>query len=280
MTSTQLSPTPEAGITGKHPDWHGSSPAAQLWILTVRSVKAHFKHPPTLLLGMLQPVFMLLLLSEVFGSIVDRGQLPDNVSYLDYLLPALLISTGIGPAVASGIGLVRDMDNGAVARLRTLPIHAPLLLFARSFADLLRTTGQLVIVLLVSVVFLGSDPAGGALGLLAALLLTCVVVWALTWIFLALAAWLRSAEAMQSAAYLATFPLMFASSAFVPVERMPGWLQVLAILNPLSYAMDATRALTLDQPLGMQVWSALAASALVAVVGSTVAIRGFRRPLT
>ncbi|WNE94155.1 ABC transporter permease [Streptomyces luomodiensis] len=268
---------PKAGAAA--PAWHGSGPGTQLLILTQRSVKAHLAHRRTLVLAMLQPVFMLLLLSQVFGSIVDLGHLPDGVSYLDYLLPALLVTTGIGPAIASGIGLVRDMDNGAVARLRTLPINASLLLFARSFADLLRSTAQLAILVVVAVVFMGADPAGGALGLIAALLLTCVVVWALTWIFLALAAWLRSAEAMQSTAYLVTFPLMFASSAFVPVDRMPGWLQVLATCNPLSYAMDASRALCLDQPLGAQVWSSLAASALVALAGSSAAVWGFRRPL-
>ncbi|MER8162668.1 ABC transporter permease [Streptomyces sp. NPDC094472] len=274
---TRSTSLPNGGVFA--PAWHGSSPWAQLLILTQRSLKAHLAHRRTLVLAMLQPVFMLLLLSEVFGSIVDLDHLPGGVSYLDYLLPALLVTTGIGPAIASGIGLVRDMDNGAVARLRTLPIHAPLLLFARSFADLLRTTAQLAILLVVAVVFMDADPAGGVVGLVAALLLTCVVVWAMTWIFLALAAWLRSAEALQSMAYLVTFPLMFASSAFVPVDRMPGWLQVLAILNPLSYAMDASRALCLDQPLGAQVWSALGASALVALFGASAAVWAFRRPL-
>ncbi|MCD7440497.1 ABC transporter permease [Streptomyces lincolnensis] len=276
---TSISPAPAApGTAGSGPIWRGSSPTAQLLILTGRSVRANFTHVKVVVLSMLQPVFMLLLLSQVFGAIVDREHLPDGVAYLDFLLPALLVTTGIGPAVASGIGLVRDMDNGAVARLRTLPIHAPLLLFARSLADLLRTTAQLVILVVVAVVFLDADPAGGLPGLLAAVLLTCAVVWAMTWIFLALGAWLRNPEAMQSAGYLVTFPLMFASSAFVPRDRLPDWLQVLATVNPLSYAMDANRALALDQPLGTHVWSALGASVLVAVVGSAAAVRAFRRP--
>lgn len=277
MTST--SPPPAAPLTAAPgPTWRGSGLMAQLLILTGRSVRANFTHVKVVVLSMLQPVFMLLLLSQVFGAVVDRGHLPDGVAYLDFLLPALLVTTGIGPAVASGIGLVRDMDNGAVARLRTLPIHAPLLLFARSFADLLRTTAQLVILVVVAVVFLDADPAGGPFGLLAAILLTCVVVWAMTWIFLALGAWLRNAEAMQSAGYLVTFPLMFASSAFVPKERLPDWLQVLATVNPLSYAMEANRALALDEPLGGQVWSALGAGVLVAVAGSLAAVRAFMRP--
>jgi len=273
-----LAPTLPAGRPAAA--WQGSSVPAQLLILTGRSVRAHLSHRRALVLSMLQPVFMLLLLSQVFGSIVDRGHLPEGVGYLDYLLPALLVTTGIGPSVASGIGLVRDMDNGAVARLRTLPIHTPLLLLARSLADLLRTAAQLVILVVVAVVALDARPAGGAPGLLAAVLLTCAVVWAMTWIFLALAAWLRSAEAMQSAAYLVTFPLMFASSAFVPVDRLPGWLQLLARLNPLSYAMDAARALSLDLPLGTRLWAALGTSLLVAVAGSAAAVWAFRRPVT
>ncbi|CAL9505260.1 ABC transporter permease [Streptomyces pilosus] len=273
-----LTPSLPAGRPGTA--WQGSSLPAQLMILTGRSVRAHLTHRRALVLALLQPVFMLLLLSEVFGSIVDRGHLPEGVGYLDYLLPALLVTTGIGPSVASGIGLVRDMDNGAVARLRTLPIQSSLLLLARSLADLLRTAAQLVILVAVAVLALGSRPAGGPFGVLAALLLTCVVVWALTWIFLALAAWLRSAEAMQAAAYLVTFPLMFASSAFVPVDRLPGWLQILAKLNPLSYAMDASRALALDTPLGTRLWAALGASLLVAALGSAAAVWAFRRPVT
>ncbi|MEU7650206.1 ABC transporter permease [Streptomyces huasconensis] len=269
---------PPAEATAPGADWRGATPFAQLRVLTARSVRAQLANRKAVFLGMLQPVFMLLLFSQVFGSIVDRGHLPDGVSYIDYLLPALLVTTGIGPAVASGISLVRDMDNGAVTRLRTLPIRAPLLLFARSISDLLRTATQLLLLIACAVLFLGARPAGGTLGLLAALLLTCVVIWAMTWIFLALAAWLRNAETMQSAGYLVTFPLMFASSAFVPKERLPDWLQVLATVNPLTYAMDATRGLALDQPAAAEVWAALGASLAVAVIGSTCAVLAFRRP--
>ncbi|MGP3953678.1 ABC transporter permease [Streptomyces sp. 7N604] len=269
---------PTAGTAAADVSWRGAAPVAQLLILTGRSVRAQLTNRKAAALSMLQPVFMLLLLSQVFGSIVDRDHLPHDIAYIDYLLPAVLVTTGIGPAVASGIGLVNDMDNGAVARLRTLPIHSPLLLFARSLADLLRVTVQLLILLVCGALFFGADPAGGALGLTAALLLTCVVVWAMAWIFLALGAWLRSAEAMQNMGFLVTFPLMFASSAFVPKERLPEWLQILATVNPLTYAMEASRSLALDLPVGGQVWAALGSSLLVAAVGATCAVRAFQRP--
>jgi ABC-2 type transport system permease protein len=105
------------------------------------------------------------------------------------------------------------------------------------------------------------------------------VSWALSWVFLAVGAWVRDAESMQSVGFLAMFPLMFASSAFVPIDGLPGWLRVIATINPLTYAVDASRNLALDLPVGSGVVAALAASAGLLLVGVIAAVRGFRRPL-
>jgi ABC-2 type transport system permease protein len=84
---------------------------------------------------------------------------------------------------------------------------------------------------------------------------------------------------MQMVGFLLMFPLMFASSAYVPVGNLPGWLQAVAHVNPMTYAVTAARALSLDLPVGTGVVSALATSAGLAVVGATLAVRGFRKPL-
>lgn len=97
--------------------------------------------------------------------------------------------------------------------------------------------------------------------------------------FIAAGAWLRNAEVMQMVGFLLMFPLMFASSAYVPVGNLPGWLQAVAHVNPMTYAVNASRALSLNLPVGTGVVSALATSAGLAIVGATLAIRGFRRPL-
>ncbi|NUT96633.1 MAG: ABC transporter permease, partial [Saccharothrix sp.] len=113
---------------------------------------------------------------------------------------------------------------------------------------------------------------------LAALALSLAVGWGLGWVFLAIATWLRNAELMQTVGFLAMFPLMFASSAYVPVSGLPGWLQAVANVNPLTHAVDAARALALAHPV-TGVVGALVTSAALAVVGWAFAVRGFRRPL-
>lgn len=105
------------------------------------------------------------------------------------------------------------------------------------------------------------------------------VSWSLSWLFLAVAAWLRNAETMQTVGFLATFPLMFASSAFVPIDGLPAWLRAIATVKPLTYPVNASRDLALALPVGTGVLSALAASAGLLVVGFLAAVRGFRRPL-
>ena len=84
---------------------------------------------------------------------------------------------------------------------------------------------------------------------------------------------------MQSIGFLAMFPLMFASSAFVPMAVLPSWLQVVAKINPLTYAIDASRHLALAMPVGAGVLAATATSGLVLFVGAAAALRGFLRPL-
>ena len=261
------------------PRWQGTGFATQVGILAGRSLRALVGNPKLMIFSVLQPLIMLLLFSQVFNGIAGTGGFPPGVSYIDYLMPAILVTTGVGAALQSGIGLVTDMKNGVLGRLRSLPINPSSVLVARSVADLVRTALQLVILLVAAVVLFGFSPAGGVLGVAPAFLLALAVSWSLSWVFLAIGAWLRNAETMQSVGFLAMFPLMFASSAFVPIDGLPGWLRVIATINPLTYAVDASRHLALAMPVGSGVVGALLASAGLLAVGLVAAVRGFRRPL-
>jgi ABC-2 type transport system permease protein len=170
------------------------------------------------------------------------------------------------------------MKNGVLARFRSLPIRLGTVLVARSISDLVRSAIQLVILLVFAAILFGFNPAGGILGVTGSLLLALAVSWALTWVFLAIASWLRNEEAMQTVGFLAMFPLMFASSAFVPLAALPVWLKVVATINPLTYAVNASRDLSLALPVGTGVISALGTSAVLAIVGILFAVKGFRRP--
>jgi ABC-2 type transport system permease protein len=259
--------------------WHGASIGTQIMVLAGRSLRAVVRDPRMVIFSLLQPLVMLLLFSQIFRSIADTPSFPHGVGgYINYLMPAILVNTAMGSAIQSGVGLVTDMKNGVLARFRSLPIALGSVLVARSVSDVVRTAVQLLLMLVFGTVLFGFNPAGGVLGVLAAWALGLLVGWALGWIFLAAAAWLRNAEIMQMVGFLLMFPLMFASSAYVPVTGLPGWLQAVAKVNPMTSAVNAARDLALNLPVGNGVLVALLASVILASVGSTLAVIGFRRP--
>ncbi|GAA3086320.1 ABC transporter permease [Streptosporangium carneum] len=263
------------------PVWRGSSAFTQFTVLTGRALRTVVSSWQVTVLGLLQPVFMLLVISEVFGSMANPAYFPQGVRYIDYLMPGILITTGIGPAVSAGVGLIKDLENGVMARFRSLPIGMYWVLFGRGVADLARAAVQILVMLLGAVALLGFSPPGGVRGMAFALLIALFVTWSLAWTFIALGAFTRSAEVMQAVGFLAVFPLTFASSAFVPLDVLPGWLQAVATVNPLSHAVNASRHLTLSTAGGAEVPVALLASLVLAVLAQFVAMAGIRRkPLT
>lgn len=260
--------------------WHGSSFATQVWVLTQRSLNTFLRDPRMLFFSLLQPLVMLLLFSQVFGGISQLGSLHQWGSYINYLLPSTLVTTAMTSAMSSGVGLLTEMSNGVIARFRSMPVSLFSVLLARSLSDTVRMAIQLVVMLIAAALLFGFTPAGGVMGVTAALVVSLVVGWGLGWLFLAIATWVKKAETMQAVAFLTMFPLMFGSSAYMPVSTMPGWVQVIANVNPLSYAIFASRG------LATTIWEAspaytliasLAISGLIALVGGVIATRNFRR---
>ncbi|XVS65740.1 ABC transporter permease [Actinosynnema sp. CA-299493] len=260
------------------PRWRGTGFGTQVLVLTERSLRALVGDPRIIVFSILQPLIMLTLFSQIFAGIATTPGFPPGVAYIDFLMPAILVNTAMQSALQAGVGLVTDMKNGVLGRFRSLPIRLSSVLVARSLSDLVRTAAQLLLMLVFAVVVFGFSPAGGVAGIAAALALALAVGWGLGWVSLAIAAWLRNAELMQTVGFLVMFPLMFASSAYVPVSGLPGWLQVVADVNPLTFAVDAARSLALAQPV-TGVVGALVTSAVLAAAGWVVAVKGFRRPL-
>lgn len=275
-----VSRVPEGAVPTavRPPRWQGAGPLTQVLVLTQRSLRALVSDPRTVVFALLQPLIMLALFSQVFSSISGTASFPAGVSYIDYLVPAILVNTAMQSALQAGVGLINDMDNGVLARLRSLPIRLGSVLVARSLADLTRGAVQLVLMVAIATLLFGFSPAGGVLGVLAAVGLALVVGTGLGWVFLGIATWLRNAELMQSVGFLAMFPLMFASSAFVPVAGLPAWLQAVAQVNPMTYAVDSARQLALGGAVGSGALTAIGLSLALAAVGAVVALRGIRRP--
>ncbi|MGH8933531.1 MAG: ABC transporter permease [Egibacteraceae bacterium] len=259
--------------------WHGSGVPTQVLTLVKRSLRPLVLDPRMVLASLMGPLLMLLVFSQIFASVANTSSFPANVRYIDFLVPAIMVNSVMQFGLNTGAGLAQDMRNGIISRFRSLPIWLGSVLLARSFADLIRSGLQLLLLLMTAFLLFGFRPAGGVIGALGAWGLALVVGGGLGWIFIAIACWVRNAEMMQTFAGLVMFPLMFASNAFVPVSSLPGWLRTVAQLNPMSYGIDAARDLTLAQPVGGSAVAAVVISLLIAPMAAAVAIRGFRRPM-
>lgn len=255
--------------------WGGSAFPAQVMVLTGRALRATFGDYRLVLFGLLQPVVILLLFSQVFAGI---GSLPGVVEYngyINYLMPATLVMIAMTTAMSSGVGLLAEIYTGFVGRLRTMPVNLLALLTARTLADAARLTVQLTAASVAGMLVLGFDPAG-TWGMIWAVVLTVIVGWGLSWLFIAIATWQSKPEIMHAVSFIVMFPLMFGSSAYIPVEAMPGWIKVLSSVNPLTYAIDATRALATGRPVGVSVVAAVGLAVGAALLGGYIAGRTFR----
>lgn len=275
MTTTLTKPTEQA--PEREREWHGAGLGTQIAVLTARSLRKFVTNPRLIIFSLLQPLIMLVLFSQVFGKAI-MGAGAAGGSYINYLMPAILVTTGAQAAMWSGGGLANDLRNGALTRFRSLPISMLSVLAARSLYDLVRSAFQLVVLAIAATALFGFAPAGGVLGTVAAIGIGLVVGWGMSWLFLALASWLRNPEVMQMVGFVAIFPLMFASSAYVPIASLPAWLQVVATVNPLTYAIDAARGLALATPLLAPTVAAVLVSLVLAAVGATAAARFIRKP--
>jgi ABC-2 type transport system permease protein len=281
MSASATLTSPRAAVAPATPDqrraWRGSSVLTQIVVLTGRSLRNVVASRALVLIALLQPLVMLVLFSQVFGSIANTPTFPHGQTYIDYLMPAVLMMGSLAAALQTGTGLVDDMRNGMIARFRTLPIASVSVLLARSIADAVRQAAQLAIMLILAATVFGFAPGGGFFGVLAAWLMSIAVGWSLGWMFMAAGVWIRNAEVMQGVTSMLMFPLMFASSAYVPLASLPSWLRAVATVNPLTYSVNASRELALGQPVGYGVLAALGAAGLIGLTGGIVATRGFRR---
>ncbi|WP_338597831.1 ABC transporter permease [Saccharopolyspora sp. SCSIO 74807] len=275
MTAT----APVAAGATTAPRWNGSSVATQIAVLTERSLRAFAGDPGLVLIGLIQPVMTLFVFTQIFTNFALAAKLPAGTEYLDFLLPAVLVNHVVQTSSQTGIGLVEDLRNGIVARLRSMPIIPSALLLARSASDLIRSAIQVALILVLAWAVLGYSPAGGFGGTLLSALLTLAVGTALSWAFLAMGACLRRTEPMQNISVLVMVPLMFISSAFVPIEELPDWLEFVARINPLTYAVDASRAVALGLDGTYLIGPSLLISIAVTAVSAGIAVRGFRKPL-
>ena len=212
-------------------------------VVSVRNLLHFVRQPDLLIFSTIQPIMFVLLFTYVFGGAISHS-LPPGVSYIDYLLPGILVQSVTFRASMTAIGLSDDLKLGVIDRFRSMPMARSAVLIGRTTADLVRNI--LIIVLMIVVGYIiGFGFKAGVLQALGCIALVSAFGLALSWIFAFVAFTVRSGEAAQSAGFVILFPLVFASSVFVPVSTLPSWLQALAKVSPVTLTANAARSLAL-----------------------------------
>jgi ABC transporter DrrB family efflux protein len=213
-------------------------------VVTARNLRHFIRQPQLLIFSTIQPIMFVLLFVYVFGGAV-KGSLPTGVSYIDFLLPGIFVQSVAFRATQTAVGLSEDLERGVIDRFRSMPMARSAVLIGRTMADLVRNV--LIIGLMTGVGYLiGFQFQAGLLNALACVAIVSAFGLALSWIFAFVALTVRGAEAAQSAGFVVIFPLVFASSVFVPVSTMPDWLQTFAEASPVTLTANTARTYALD----------------------------------
>jgi ABC transporter DrrB family efflux protein len=231
---------------------------------------------PDLLLGFtIQPVMFVLLFVYVFGGAIETP----GFEYVDFLMPGIIVQSIAFGGFVTALGLAEDLKKGLIDRFRSLPMSRSAVLTGRILADVGTNVVQLAVLLGVGLA-VGFTFFTGVPKILAGFGLLLLIGYAFSWVFACIGLTASSPEASNAYGFTILFPITFVSSAFVPVETMPGWLQPIAEHNPFTTMVDATRALFLGTPAGNDVWLAVVWSLGIIAIFAPLAVWRYRRAIT
>jgi ABC-2 type transport system permease protein len=243
-------------------------------VLTGRTMRHVTRSPDTIIPTAIMPIAIMVLFVYVFGGAIETG----SVSYVNYMLPGILLIT-----IASGISytafrLFNDMQGGIFERFQSMPIARPGVLWAHVLTSLVANVISLVLV--VGVAFaMGFRTGAGVLAWLAVAGLLLLFTLALTWIAVIPGLTAKSVDGASAFSYPLIF-LPFISSAFVPTDKMPGPVRAFADNQPVTSIVNTIRDLFARQPVGAGIWTALAWCVGILVVAYVVAGFAYRRRIS
>jgi ABC transporter DrrB family efflux protein len=232
----------------------------------------HVLSDPQQMIGMsIQPLMFLLLFVYVFGGAISGS----TRSYLQFVLPGLLIQGIAFGTTQTAVGLNADFQHGLIDRFRSLPMARSAVVAGRVTADIVRTAWSSVIIVGVAVA-LGFRFHGGVAGAVGAFALVLALGVAMCWLMAFLGVALRSPESVQATGFMLVMPLTFASSVLVPAASMPGWLQAFVKINPITIFAEAMRGLMLGGPVAVHLVQAAAWIAALSLVFGTLTVSRYR----
>jgi ABC-2 type transport system permease protein len=253
-------------------------------VVTRRNLIQTVRVPELLFFSLVQPVIFVLLFAYVFGGAIPIPGDAASDAYRQYLMPGIFGQTVAFAAASSTVGLAEDMHKGLIDRFRALPMSPPAVLLGRTFAD---ATRQILVLVVLSITgyIVGWRIDNGLLNAIWAYALLLLFAYTVAWIGSWIGLYMPNPETANTAGLVWLFPLTFLSNAFVPINSLPGWLQVVAAWNPISALVLSCREL-FGNPTGIQpdywplqhaeLYTLLSCTVLIAIF-ATLSVRRYRR---
>ena len=262
-----------AGLSAPGPFTRARWAVSDTLTITRRNLLVWLRVPAFLVFTVIQPVMFVLLFTYVFGGAI---QVPGTGSYVDFLIPGILVQTAAFATFGTAIALAQELKKGVIDRLRSMPMARSAVLAGRLVAD---TGRMLVTILIVTGVgyAVGFRFDNGVLPAILMIVLATVFGLAICCISAYTGLAIGDEESVQAFGLIWIFPLTFLSSAFVPISTMPGWLQAFANNQPVTYVIDTMRALALGGPIEASLWKSIAWLIGIFVVFLPLAVRAYKR---
>lgn len=242
-------------------------------VLLGRSMRHVLRSPDTIITTAITPIAMLLMFVYVFGGAIDTG----GASYVNYLLPGILLITVASGVAYTALRLYTDVSGGIFERFQSMPIARSAILWGHVVTSLIANLVSLVLVVLVALA-IGFRSGAGVLAWTAVLGIIVLFTLALTWLAVIPGLTAKSPDGAGAFAYPLLF-LPFVSSAFVPTDDMPGPVRWFAEHQPVTSIVDTLRNLYAEQPVGNDLWIALAWCIGILIVAWALAVRTYHRKL-
>jgi ABC transporter DrrB family efflux protein len=269
MSAAVAAPAPSAPSLFTQARWAASDSL----VIAKRNLMVWTRVPAYLVFTVIQPVMFVLLFVYVFGGaipVTTRG------GYVNYLMPGIIAQTAAFGSFGTAIALAQELKKGVIDRLRSMPMARSAVLTGRLGADAVRMLVTILTIVGVGYAvgfrFLnGFGPAVAMVALATVFGLAICLIAAFTGLAIG------DEESVQAFGLIWLFPLTFVSSAFVPIQSMPGWLQAFASHQPVTYVIDTMRALALGLPVAANLWKSIAWLAGIFIAFVPLAVRAYRR---
>ena len=243
------------------------------WLVFGRYFGLLIRNPAWVIIGVVQPLLYLLLFAPLLKPMASFQGFPHGGAY-NVFVPGLLVQLGMFGAAGVGFSLISELRFGVIERLRVTPVSRVALLLGRAMRDVISILVQSLILIVLALPFgLSINPVGVVvvLALIALIgLLTASVAYAV-------ALWLRSEDSYAPLIFTSTLPLLLTSGVLLPLSFAPQWLKNIAALNPLSYAVDAARAVFLAHLDDPSVAKGVLIMAVLCLVSVVFGARAFSR---